>query len=66
MADTPYYLQYALTSGEVVMLVFDAEDDRDGCHISLDMYKANLGPVDHDVLTRIMDKFRGAIVTASS
>lgn len=66
MADTPYYLQYELTSGELVMLTFTEEDDRDGCHISLDMYKANLGAVDHDVLHRIMEKFRGAVVTASS
>ncbi len=66
MAESPYYLQYELTSGELVMLTFAEEDDRDGCHISLDMYKANLGAVDHEVLQRILEKFRGAMITASS
>lgn len=52
-------LEYQLASGERVRLLFHNENDLDGCHISLEMYKANLGPVDRDVLCRIMDKFHG-------
>jgi len=48
------------------MLLFDNLNDRDGCHISLDMYKVQLGPVDEHVLLRILDKFHGQNVTAIS
>ncbi|MDQ0190146.1 hypothetical protein JI721_07485 [Alicyclobacillus cycloheptanicus] len=63
--DELYYLEYETSTGERVLLSFADEDDRDGCHISLDMYKSNLGPVDDEVLGRILGKFHGEIVTAS-
>ncbi|MCL6637359.1 MAG: hypothetical protein K6T26_05370 [Alicyclobacillus sp.] len=62
-ADT-YYLEYELSDGERVILVFDDINDRDGCHISLDMYKVQLGPVDHVVLAEILAKFRGRYARA--
>lgn len=61
-----YYLQYELSDGagpRVVM--FGDINDRDGCHISLDMYRANLGPVDLEVLARIAAKFHGKIVDSN-
>lgn len=61
-----YYLEYALAEGQRVILLFDNMNDRDGCHISLDMYKVQLGPVDNASLQRILEKFRGEIVTPSS
>lgn len=60
-----FYLEYELTNGESVILGFDDENDRDGCHISLDMYKAQLGPVDEDVLQRILQKFHGVVMSRS-
>jgi len=56
------YLEYELSDGKLVMLVFDHLNNRDGCHISLDMYKVQLGPVDDDVLGRVLTKFNGRIV----
>jgi hypothetical protein len=61
MAET-YYLEYVLDQGERIILGFDDENNRDGCHISLDMYKGQLGPVDEAVLRRIVDKFHGTIL----
>ena len=62
-----YYLQYELSDGAGArVVVFEDENDRDGCHISLDMYRANLGPVDDSVLARIAAKFRGKIVQPDS
>lgn len=66
MDTSQYYLEYDLDTGNRVMLAFGNEDDRDGCHISLDMYKSNLGPVDEQVLHRIVGKFQGGVVTTSS
>lgn len=54
------YLEYETSEGRVVMLGFLNINDRDGCHISLDMYKAQLGPVTDEVLARILGKFRGS------
>jgi len=62
----PYYLEYELSDAKRFILAFENENDRDGCHISLDMYKVQLGPVDEPVLNRILVKFQGKIVTASS
>lgn len=64
-ADT-YYLEYELHDLTRVILAFSNENDRDGCHISLEMYKHQLGPVDMAVLQRIAAKFTGEIVTPSS
>lgn len=61
MSDT-YYLEYEISSGERVILAFADVNDRDGCHISLDMYKVQLGPVDEAVLQRILGKFQGEVV----
>ncbi|OFW82208.1 MAG: hypothetical protein A2201_13615 [Alicyclobacillus sp. RIFOXYA1_FULL_53_8] len=66
MSTDPYYLEYELSDEKRFILVFASENDRDGCHISLDMYKVQLGPVDEPVMKRILAKFQGEIVTASS
>ncbi|WAH37342.1 hypothetical protein [Alicyclobacillus dauci] len=59
----PYYLEYEITTGERFILRFGDENDRDGCHISLDMYKGQLGPVDEAVLERILAKFHGEVMS---
>lgn len=64
--DDRYYLEYELVDGQRVILLFENINDRDGCHISLDMYKVQLGPVDSEALNRILRKFQGQIVTPSS
>jgi hypothetical protein len=64
--DDTSYLEYELADGQRVILKFDNINDRDGCHISLDMYKVQLGPVDEGVLAGILTKFKGEIVTPSS
>ncbi len=61
-----YYLEYELVDGQRVILKFDNENDRDGCHISLDMYKVQLGPVDMSVLENIALKFGGQLVSPAS
>ncbi|WP_206831470.1 hypothetical protein [Alicyclobacillus fructus] len=61
MPEDTYYLEYELHDGTRVFLAFDNENDRDGCHISLDMYKAQLGPITQEVLDRILGKFHGRI-----
>jgi hypothetical protein len=66
MSSDLFYLEYELANGNRVILVFDDMNNRDGCHISLDMYKVQLGPVTEEVLHRILGKFSGRIVTASS
>ncbi|MCL6454563.1 MAG: hypothetical protein K6T78_13240 [Alicyclobacillus sp.] len=59
MPTETYYLEYELSDGQRVFLQFADENDRDGCHISLDFYKAQLGAVDEEVLERILAKFHG-------
>lgn len=66
MDSETWYLEYELTDGQRVILQFDDINHRDGCHISLDMYKVQLGAVDMQVMQRIADKFLGKLVTASS
>ncbi len=61
--DETSYLEYELSDGKFVMLAFDNLNNRDGCHISLDMYKAQLGPVTDEVLERILLKFKGRILS---
>ena len=60
--ESTYYLEYELSDGQWVILSFADMNDRDGCHISLDMYKVQLGPVDRDKLQQILQKFNGFIV----
>lgn len=62
MSEPAYYLEYITAGDERVFLKFANENNRDGCHISLDMYKVQLGPVDMTVLTRIAQKFQGEVV----
>lgn len=64
--DETSYLEYELADGQRVILKFDNINDRDGCHISLDMYKVQLGPIDGGVLAGILHKFNGQVVTPSS
>lgn len=59
-----YYLEYELSTGERKMLRFNNLNDRDGCYISLDMYKAQLGPVTDEVFHRIVHKFHGEPLSA--
>jgi hypothetical protein len=61
-----YYLEYELSDGRRVVLKFADENDRDGCHISLDMYRVQLGPVDEEVIEQIaLKKFHGQIIAPS-
>ncbi|GGJ08978.1 hypothetical protein GCM10010885_17580 [Alicyclobacillus cellulosilyticus] len=64
--DDTAYLEYELSDGRRAILRFAHIDHRDGCHISLDLYKAYLGPVDEVVLQRVLAKFRGELVQFSS
>jgi hypothetical protein len=57
------YLEYELSNGKRVMLAFHNIDNRDGCYISLDMYKGQLGPVTDEVLNRILGKFEGWVLS---
>jgi len=66
LANDTYYLEYQLTDGQRVMLAFNDINDRDGCHISLDLYKAQIGPIDGDVLRQISDKFHGRLLSPPS
>lgn len=59
------YLEYELHDATRVLLRFQNLNDRDGCHISLDMYKAQLGPVTEEVLSRIVEKFHGERIVNS-
>ncbi|UOF92191.1 hypothetical protein LSG31_08465 [Fodinisporobacter ferrooxydans] len=63
MAEESFYLTYLLEDDREVAAKFDDINDRDGCHISLDMYKVNLGPITDEVWERMVGKFRGAIVS---
>jgi len=65
MDDSTSYLEYELSDGKRVFLAFENINDRDGCHISLDMYKVQLGPITEEVLHRILAKFHGQVVTES-
>lgn len=62
MTTEAYYLEYVTVDNDRVFMKFSSENERDGCHISLDMYKSQLGPVDMSVLERILNKFDGEIV----
>jgi hypothetical protein len=62
MSDETYFLTYILDDDSEVAARFSNINDRDGCHISLDMYKVNLGPVTREVWERIVGKFKGEIV----
>lgn len=57
-----YYLEYQTSDNTHLFLSFQNENDRDGCHISLDMYKSQLGTVDMAVLHGILIKFQGRII----
>ncbi|MBX6396021.1 MAG: hypothetical protein IRY98_09965 [Alicyclobacillaceae bacterium] len=61
MADY-YYLTYELADGRVGAARFGSEEDRDGCHISLDLYRANLGPVDDEVFARMVQRHQGTVL----
>ncbi|MDI3257468.1 MAG: hypothetical protein QJR01_07045 [Kyrpidia sp.] len=55
-------MTYELADGAVAAARFSAEEDRDGCHISLDLYRANLGPVDGEVFARMVRRHRGSVL----
>ncbi len=57
--DETAFLEYELSDGRQVILGFHNINDRDGCYISLDMYKVQLGPITDEVLARILGKFKG-------
>jgi hypothetical protein len=61
LVEAAYYLEYQTAEEKRVFLRFQSENDRDGCHISLDMYKAQLGLVTMTVLLGIAQKFNGEI-----
>jgi hypothetical protein len=57
MAD--YVLAVQLNHGDVIHTSFNDENNRDGCDISLGLYKANLGPITNEVLDRMLTLFQG-------
>lgn len=57
-----FYLTYTLMDGSVGAARFETEEDRDGCHISLDLYRVNLGPVDDGVFARMVLRHRGRVL----
>ncbi len=42
LTEEEFYLEYELSDSTRVLLQFNNINDRDGCHISLDMYKTQL------------------------
>jgi hypothetical protein len=54
-----YYLAYPLSDGSIGSARFFDINDRDGCHISLDMYRSNLGEVTREVFLRYVDRHGG-------
>ena len=62
MEQEEYYLTYFLGDGTQVGAKFSDINDRDGCSISLDMYKANLGPISEEFWLRTVGKFKGTII----
>jgi hypothetical protein len=62
VAEGDYVLTFALDDGREVAASFTNINDRDGCDISLDMYRVNLGPITPEVWERIVDKFNGALL----
>lgn len=62
MAEGEYILTFSLNNGREVAASFKNMNDRDGCDISLDMYRVNLGPITQEVWERIVGKFNGALL----
>lgn len=63
MSANESFLEYQLSDETHVLLQFSNINDRDGCHISLDMYKAQLGPITETVLATMLQKFNGKRVS---
>lgn len=63
MSKPEYVLSYKLEDGRQVAAVFGDINDRDGCDISLGMYRANLGPVTQEVWERMVTRFQGTFLT---
>lgn len=59
-----YYLTYLLADGTTAGARFASEDDRDGCQISLDLYRTHLGPVDEGVFARMVERHGGVVLRA--
>ncbi|GAX91216.1 hypothetical protein [Effusibacillus lacus] len=59
MTETGYVLSFRLENETKVAAVFESENDRDGCEISLGMYRSNLGPITREVWERMVGKFNG-------
>ncbi|GIM47897.1 hypothetical protein DNHGIG_34460 [Collibacillus ludicampi] len=57
-----YILTYELEDGRQVAARFLDINDRDGCDISLGMYRMNLGPITEEVWIRIVHKFNGELL----
>ena len=62
MAEEDYILTFALDDGREVAASFKNMNDRDGCDISLDMYRVNLGPITQEVWERIVRKSNGTLL----
>lgn len=59
MTEADYILTYVLEDGREAAASFANINDRDGCDISLEMYRVNLGPITQEVWDRIVGKFNG-------
>jgi hypothetical protein len=56
-----YFLTYELEDGRQVAARFLDINDRDGCDISLGMYRMNLGPITEEVWERLVRRFNGEL-----
>lgn len=63
METDKFILKYKLGDGSEVRAYFRNENDRDGCDISLGMYRSNLGPITSEVWDRMVGKFNGTMIS---
>jgi len=63
MENEAFYVSYKLDDDREAVAKFANVNDRDGCWISLDMYKMNLGPISEAVWKQIVGKFSGTVLS---
>ncbi|MFC4767351.1 hypothetical protein [Effusibacillus consociatus] len=62
MSKSGFVLTCKLEDGTEVAAEFADINDRDGCDISLGMYRANLGPITSEVWEKMVGKFNGTFL----
>lgn len=63
MAEETYFFTYVLEDGREAAASFRNINDRDGCDISLEMYRMNLGPITREVWEKMVAKFNGIVLS---